>query len=244
MGVVLLIVAGLFHGREPWVTLIRELGAVAVAMGLLSVAWDFGARRAFTEEMLRQLRISQQVAAAGIVGVTPNFNQGIAWEEEFRAAHQVDLFFAYATSWLFEHHQQLSDVARRPGASIRLVLPDPDDSEVVAELAHRFAKTRDAIRRSIGTTEHDVESLAQEPGAVAHVEIWHLPRAPMFTYYRFDDTAILAMYNHSGWQYPVPAVTCGRPGSLFEVLSREFSLMVGGVPGQPAAIGKRVFAVR
>lgn len=244
LGLLLLLLAGFLHKREPFVTLVRELGAVCFAMGLLSVAWDFGAKRASTEDLLRQFRISEQVSAAGLVGVTPNFRVNIPWAEYFQRVQLLDIHVTAAPNWVWDHQQELRDTARRKGASIRIALPDPSNPSVIAELARRAGESSQTMSDKIQATRRKFEELAREPGATGHFEIWFVAQAPLFTSYRFDDVTVLATYNHSGYDYPVPAFICQRPGSLFEFVRDDFDHLIAGptVPGIPPA--QKVFSIR
>jgi len=235
--------------KEPWLTLVREVGAVSLALGVLTAAWDFAAKRTFAEEILRQLHVSEQLNAAGVTDVTTDF-AGLSWNELFRGARRVDLFFASPKSWLFANHERLRAALRDRHVRIRVVIPDATSADVLNDLAHRWGSTNDDVRSAIQYTETTLKTLSAESSAVAHVEIWALRRAPLYTYYRFDNVAIFATYNHSPSQKPVPAFVCSRPGSLFSLLESYFDEMTDAVQtegiSQPhqALIARRIFSVR
>src|SRR5207244_95146 len=123
-------------------------------------------------------------------------------------------------------YEELNAVARRSGARLRIVLPDPDDANVVAEMARRFATSPAETEKRIRSSREEFE--AQAKNAVAKIEVWYLPRSPVFSYYRFDSTAIVGLYHHKSIRATVPAFTFAKPGSLYDYFSDEFESMMAG----------------
>jgi hypothetical protein len=67
--------------------------------------------------------------------------------------------------------------------------------------------------------------------AVAKIEVWYLSRSPVFSYFRFDSTAIVALYHHKSIRATVPAFVFQKGGSLYDYFSAEFeSMIVGNAP--------------
>lgn len=204
-----------------------EIGRLIFVTALLSIFWELIAKRALVDEILARVRTAQEIAGAGLIGIAASFHQDIDWNRHFKSAKEIDIFFAYGRTWLGTHMEQLRN-AVRAGASIRVVLPDPEDEDVTAELAFRFSMTRAEIVVRIRESVESFKSLSTEAGSSSRVEIWHLARTPVFTYYRFDDVAIFSIYNHRKERATVPAFTCEEPGSLFSFFRREFELMISG----------------
>ncbi|MGZ8709517.1 MAG: hypothetical protein ACXW28_04765, partial [Thermoanaerobaculia bacterium] len=73
----------------------REVGAVVVVTGLLTIFWELIAKRSFAEELLARVGTGKEIAASGLVGVTPNFHRDIDWPDLFRNTRELDIFFAY-----------------------------------------------------------------------------------------------------------------------------------------------------
>jgi hypothetical protein len=220
-------VLGEHHPR--WEVVVREAGALVFVTGLLSIFWELLAKRSLANEIINKVGISRQILAAGLRKVTPNFHRDIDWPELFKDAHQIDIFFAYGGSWRAAHYEELTAFARRSGARLRIVLPDPDDAGIVDGMARRFGKTPAEIQERIRSSRSDFELTATN--AVAKIEVWYLPRSPVFSYYRFDSVAIVALYHHKDIRATVPAFTFAKPGSLYDFFTDEFeSMMIGDAP--------------
>ncbi|HYM61386.1 MAG TPA: hypothetical protein VEZ11_10890 [Thermoanaerobaculia bacterium] len=202
-----------------------EIGRLIFVTSLLSIVWELIAKRALVDEILARVRTAQEIASAGLVDIAASFHDGIDWSHHFSAVKEIDIFFAYGRTWLGTHLEQLRS-AIGAGASIRVVLPDPEDRELTAELARRFGYARDDLVSLIRQSDESFKSLAKDAGTSGRVQIWHLTRTPVFSYYRFDRTAIFAIYHHRSERSTAPAFTFEEPGSLFSFFKREFELMI------------------
>lgn len=227
-------VGELHHPRLEVVA--REAGALIFVTGLLSIFWELLAKRSLADEIIAKAGISKQVLASGLQSVTHNFHREIDWPRLFRDAHQVDVFFAYGGTWRAAHYEELNALAQRKGARLRVVLPDPDEENIVSELARRFAEPRGEIEKRIRNSRGEFENLAKD--AAAQIEVWYLARSPVFSYYRFDSTGIVALYHHKRIRATVPALTFAKEGSLFDYFSDEFESMISG----EAPTARKVFA--
>jgi hypothetical protein len=204
--------------KHPWAeVVIREVGSLILVTGLLSLWWERIARRAVAEEVLTRIGTNQDIARAGLVRVTDTFHRDIDWQRHFRSAHEIDVYFAYGRTWLATHIDDLRDAAER-GATIRVILPDPQNDEVTRNLAHRFAMERQQIVELIQQSTENIRALASPKH---NVEVWYLPETPVFSFYRFDDVAIFALYSHRHNRAAVPAFTVEAAGTLFDFVQRE-----------------------
>jgi hypothetical protein len=211
---------------------VREVGKLLLATGILATAWDLYGKRAFLDEILAKAQIASEIRNAGIIKITDTFHSDIDWRTYFRTVRHLDIFLAYGRTWRNTHIQELQGVAARRGSRIRIVLPDPEDQETVAELSRRFNKAPAYIVDAIRETEEFFKDLrrnayAKDPQA-ADIEIWLLPAGPQYSSYRFDDLAILALYNHSKGRDPVPTFICARGGTLYDFVRRDFRSMTEG----------------
>jgi hypothetical protein len=48
---------------------------------------------------------------------------------------------------------------------------------------------------------------------------------PTFTFYRFDNVAVLALYTHDPDKAPVPTIVCQAGGSLYDTVNREWAAL-------------------
>jgi hypothetical protein len=181
-------------------------------------------RRAFLDEVLAKVSMSKELTFAGIAKVSDSFHDAdIDWNGLFSSTSRLDVFFSYGHTWRGTHSAKLRDLASKSGAKIRVVLPDPDNAMVVGELARRFSMTPERVRDYIVEAEEDFSAL-RERGA--QVEIFFLPMAPLFTFYRFENEAVLAFHNHRLGRNPVPTFIVRRGGTLWSYLKEEFHGMI------------------
>src|SRR6266705_3081099 len=134
------------------VVFFRELSALVVMTVAVTLMWELAAKRAFVDELLSKARkalsgvieetqVADELRAAGLKVFTTDFWHGIDWLTLFRESNTLDLFFSHARGWVGAHTPQLKELARRPGARIRVVLPNPENPEIVAEMARRFVNS-------------------------------------------------------------------------------------------------------
>ena len=171
-----------------------QVGGLLLATGLLAVAWDLFGRRSLANEVLAKAGLSADVVRAGIVRVTDQYLAEVEWASLFRDVNRLDIFVAYAATWRNTHRANLQEVAGRPGARIRVFLPDPRDPQTVAVLADRFHMQPDALIIKINEAIQDFRSLAVPGGAT--VEVWVHAGDAVFSCYRFDSRAVLTLYSH------------------------------------------------
>ena len=215
-----------WKGREHWQALLRNLGAALAVTGALTTIWNFAGRRAFMDEVLAKAGIAKELTFAGIVRVTNAYLREVDWASLFRQVQKLDLFFAYARTWRHAHTDELQTLARRPGARIRVVLPDPEDCQTVAELARRFRCTDEELKRRVNEAYEDFRGLQSLPDRAAEVGVWFLPAAPQCAFYRFDRVGIISLYTHRRDRTPVPTFVVESGGTLYDFIRKEFDAMV------------------
>ena len=129
--------------------------------------------------------------------------------------------------------ERLRQVNHRKGSCIRVVLPDPKSRETIADLARRFGTSPQQVTDRINESIQTFQELARESGAQATIEVWLLSKTPMYSYYRFDDVALVAMYHHKGIRSTVPAFTMRRDGTLFRFFENDIATIMSD--SNPAA---------
>ncbi len=212
---------------KVWQTVLQNIGAlfiVTVAIGLL---WELFGKRSFLDEVLSKAQISKEITFAGITQITDSFHHNIDWKTYFHTVNKLDIFFAYGRTWRNTYTEELQKVASREEARIRIVLPDPEDKQVIAELARRFKYTDSEMKKLIEEAETFFRNLSNSAGANgAQIDIWFLPAVPYFSFYRFDRVGILALYTHRRERSPVPTFVCEMGGTLYDYIRKEFDAMI------------------
>jgi hypothetical protein len=204
-------------GRNPaadprWLTAWNRMASRAVDP-------EADQRAPFDEDLIGDLRVS------GLARIGTTFMTGLQWSALFADVRELDIYVAYGQTWTRMNGRDLALVAARPGARIRVVLADPDDAFTVTLLAGRFNVTTEELRRRIHATHADYTALRSDGGA--DIQVRYRPGDRMFSFYRFDDTAVVGFYSHTRSRAAsVPAFVCRRPGALYDFITAEWDTVL------------------
>ncbi|MFG1916773.1 hypothetical protein [Micromonospora sp. NPDC048898] len=201
-------------------TLMEQLGGLLIVSSLLSTLWELVGKRAFAQEVLEDMRISAEIEASGLKRISTQFFDDAAWEQCFKGVEKLDIFAAYAQTWRNMNLARLQKVAARSKGRIRIYLADPEDAPTMVTLSNRFGTEPEELRRRIWATKEGFEELRVSGGASVEVFFW--PGDRVYTFYRFDNRAIMSMYKHNKGRSPIlPTIMCESGGSLFQFVYDE-----------------------
>lgn len=189
------------------------------------IAWtrlaDHATRPAPEESPVRQM-LASGFDTAGLLRVGTNYLGELEWRQLFDEVTELDIVVAYGQTWRHLHARELAQVAARPTSRIRVILADPDDAPTVTVLADRFNATPDELRTRITATRRDYEAMRRPDGA--QIEVYYRPGDRVFSFYRFDDIAVVGLYSHSRTRgAAVPVFVCAHPGELFAFVNDELA---------------------
>ena len=225
-GAGLILVSGWDKLPDPVADLFGQIGGlliVAVAVGYL---WELRGRAAFTRDLLSKVNLSQEVLSSGIVGVGDYYLQNVPWTDRIGAAKKIDISMAYGETWRNTYDHILREFVRRPGTRLRLILPDPRDSDAVREMARRFACTTADVQDKIVATTKAFDGYRQMADPTAGIDVRFRAGIPTFTYYRFDQHMVITMYSNRRdrtSEVPIIQITGGR---LAKFLRDDFEAML------------------
>lgn len=252
-GVLLLTVANSWSWLRTHATttsLVRDIGSLLIASVTVALFWELYAKRAFIDELLSKAQapvneliartvLAKELQEAGLRAFTMDFSHRVDWLDLFRNARRVDLFFSYARSWMNMNNAQLEELARRDGARVRVVLPDPENEGIVSELARRFNKGEAEIKASIKATKDDLIRVFVEPfedGSPSDFSVYYANTAPQFAFYRFDSRCVVTMYKHRKGRGGVPVFEAEDGGAIHLFVLQEMDAFVDDI-----ALAKRVY---
>lgn len=208
-------------GYQKWAAFLSEGGAALFIAGTLAVVWELAGKRAFADEILAKANMARDLAKAGVEVVTNSSkDERVRWDLLFKNACRLDIFIAYGHTWRNTQLERIDKLLSDPASRLRVVLPEPEDAETMKSLASRFnmstADVQDEIANARAFFEH------RRKKAAGPVEIYFTRITPLFSFYRFNNKAVFALYNHREGRLPVPTFVCDRDGFLFEYFSDEF----------------------
>jgi len=224
LGLACLYLGGL--GFKFWSThqgiqaLVDNMGAVLVISVGLAMLWELVGKRAFAREVLENARVTIDVEKSGIRKIGVDYISEPEWDELFDGVHELDIFVAYGRTWHNLQLNRLKVLAKRKGARIRVFIADPEDEQTVTVLSYRFSMAPEELRRRIEQTRVDYESLRERGGA--SIEVFYYPGDRLFAFYRFDETAIITIYQHRPERAElIPTLTFRSGGSFYDFIVSE-----------------------
>jgi len=140
--------------------------------------------------------------APGIVRVAPFAALVQRFDELIGSSNQMTLYFIHSRRWRENHDAAIKAFLGRDNTTLELFLPDLENHELMFSLGRHF------------------EDGPQIPGLVADAyryfarltrtfkkptEIWLFGRYPTYSFYKFDERAILALYSNTASKKELPA---------------------------------------
>jgi hypothetical protein len=172
-----------------------------------------------------QQSLARDFASAGLLRIGATYLGELEWKQLFAEVTELDIVVAYGQTWRNLHARELTQVAAKPGSRIRVFLADPDDELTLTVLADRFAITPHELRTRITNTRAAYESLRHPNGA--QIEVYYRRGDRVFSFYRFDDIAVVGLYSHSRTRgAAVPVFVCARPGELYDFVQDELAVIL------------------
>jgi hypothetical protein len=145
-------------------------------------------------------------------GFVPRFEALIA------SATRMELFFIHSRRWRENHDAAIRAFLARPETSLDLFLPDLESHELLFSLEKHFddgplipALVADAYRYFTRLGRD-----ARKP-----IGIWLFGRYPTYSFYGFDDRAVIALYSNSTAKKELPAFEIQRDGFLGRFLAAD-----------------------
>ena len=222
-------------GPNPGDTTLREVGALLVVTGVLSVFWDLRGRRALTDEVLAAAELSSDITTAGLKRIATHYLD-VEWDKLLDGANHVDLFFAYARTWRATHATPLRHLVERDGTRLRVLLPDRENAPLMEGLAAKFRYSVAELARHIEDAESDIANLRQQAASGATVELRYTTEFPVYTYYRFDRSCFVVLYSQAPGRVEVPAFECEQGGSLSGFFRGQFEALWGESSVRPPEV--------
>jgi hypothetical protein len=208
-------------GRE----ILKSFGSIIVSIGMLAFMWELFTKRSFLEETLALANMTIELKNAGIELVSTHYLAEVQWAEMLKAPPTLDFFFTYARMWCNVNSVSLGEAARMKNRTIRIVLPDPNNTQVLAELARRFSSNPADVEKGIRETTAFFEKLGTRTGEGTTVQIRYTTKVPMFSIYLMGERAVFTLYSHETGKGHVPTYVVKRNGVLYEYLEEEFTFL-------------------
>lgn len=235
IGLILLIVSEWFSfavGYNWLKSLFSNLGALIIASVSIALLWELFSKRAFLDELLAKTGLAEDIRTVGVAGISLNPVKGPDFSKLIRASNGLDIFVCYANTWRATFEEDLKTLATKKDAKIRLIVPDPDNAEIMKDLAKRFnAGDASVMEARIKSAIVEYKALFNSVhNASLRFSIWIHDETPVTSFYKFDHCSVITLYKHAKGRGNAPTIVADRGGSLYTYIQSEIDSMIDGVP--------------
>jgi hypothetical protein len=179
-------------------------------------------REALTAAIADAVRadLAESIRTSGVHDVFRRFYVDVPWGRLFPNTNDFDLIVSYARTWKNTHNEALRKIAANHRARIRIVLADPDNPVLMAELARRYSVPQEKLTSYVRESLIDFQALCATGSADCHIHV--SSRACLYTYYRFDEDCVLSLFSNVNSRSDRPGFLLNGDGELTRFLREEF----------------------
>lgn len=152
------------------------------------------------------------VRVGTFAGFVPRFDQLIA------SSSTMVLYFIHSRRWRENHDAAIKAFLGREGTGLEVFLPDLESHELMFSLEKRF-DDGPLIRAMVEDAYRYFARLARDYQKPIRVRLFG--RYPTYSFYRFDERAVLAMYSNSVAKKELPAFEITMNGLLGSFLAAD-----------------------
>jgi hypothetical protein len=147
---------------------------------------------------------------SGIVRVAPFAGFIHRFEELIGSSTHMAVYFIHSRRWRENHAAALQAFLGREHTSLEVFLPDLENHELMYSLSRHF-EDGPQIAAMVVDAYRYFARLAREFQKPA--QVWLFGRYPTYSFYRFDERAVIALYSNTASKKDLPA---------FEILTGSF----------------------
>jgi hypothetical protein len=155
---------------------------------------------------------------AGIVRVAPFSGFFQRFDELIGSATQMVLYFIHSRRWRENHDAALKAFLARGGTTLEVFLPDLENHELMFSLERHF-DDGPLIPSLVVDAYRYFARLARD--FQRPTDIWLFSRYPTYSFYRFDERAVLALYSNTAAKKELPAFEVSTDGALGKFLATD-----------------------
>ncbi len=155
---------------------------------------------------------------AGILHVGPFAGFYQKFEDLIASSNRIVLYFIHSRRWRENHDAAIKAFLGREGTTMEIFLPDLGNHELMFSLSRRFEDGALTPTLVVDAYKYCAR-LAREYGKP--VDIWLFGRYPAYSFYHFDQRAILALYSNTAAKKDLPAFEVSTDGLIGKFLATE-----------------------
>jgi hypothetical protein len=155
---------------------------------------------------------------SGIVRVAPFASLFPRFEELIASSTRMVVFFIHSRRWRENHDAAIKSFLARDGTTLTVFLPDLENHELMFSLEKHF-DDGPQIPTLVVDAYRYFARLARD--FRKPVPIWLFGRYPTFSFYGFDDRAVIALYSNAATKKELPAFEVTTDSLLGRFLETE-----------------------
>jgi len=155
---------------------------------------------------------------SGIVRVGSFAGYYQRFEELIATSTRMVLYFIHSRRWRENHSAAIKTFLGRSDTEMQIFLPDLENHELMFSLSRRFEDGPLTPTLVIDAYRYCYR-LAREYGKPA--DIWLFSRYPAYSFYQFDQRAVLALYSNTAAKKDIPAFEVSTDGLLGKFLATD-----------------------
>ena len=140
------------------------------------------------------------------------------FEELIASSSRLAVYFIHSRRWRENHDATIKAFLAREGTTLEVFLPDLENHELMYSLEKHF-DDGPLIPALVVDAYRYFARLARDYGKPA--EVWLFSRYPTYTFYRFDQRAIVALYSNTAAKKDLPALEITTDGFFGEFLGSD-----------------------
>ena len=161
---------------------------------------------------------SPQESQSGIVHVGPVAGFVQRFESLIASSTHMELYFIHSRRWWENHAAAIKTFLAREGTSLDVFLPDLESHELMFSLAKHF-DDGPRIPSLIVDAYRYFARLARDYRKPT--DIWLYDRYPTYSFYTFDERAVIALYSNATAKKDLPAFEITRDSLLGQFLAED-----------------------
>jgi hypothetical protein len=155
---------------------------------------------------------------AGIVRVGPFAGFYQRFEDLIAESNRIVLYFIHSRRWRENHDAAIKAFLGRDDTTLEIFLPDLGNHELMFSLSRRFEDGPLTPTLVVDAYKYCAR-LARDYRKPA--DVWLFGRFPAYSFYQFDQRAILALYSNTAAKKEIPTFEVSNDGLIGRFLASD-----------------------
>lgn len=204
--------------NDAWRISLLTISSTIATVSLANVLWEVIAKENFAKSLLKQVKISENIAQSGIDAIHVDFRE-INWKEEFENTKSFKAAFTYAYSWRSHNDRTIKEFLKNKNHRNKsfVIVPNPLNKEIMAEYDRRFGFEK-------GETSRRIEDCIQYYYNLK-MPIYVFDGSLQSSYYLMDKAGIMSFFSHSKQKASVPALRASKNGNMYKYIQADLNAL-------------------